>query len=399
MSAGGPLKIAFVADTINGRSGGGVLVARNVIDELRKRHEVIEVGADADGAGRLPGYHLPFTAARDMDFVMARPDRHRLETLFAGVDVVHLQFPFPLSQAALAAARATGRPVVAAFHVQPENALLNVRVRSRWLTELVYRRWIRHLYARVDAVVAPTAFAAGKLREHGLTTPVTVISNGVPPDLHASSAEREPGHEGLFLVLMAGRLGAEKRQEDLLEAVRRSRHRDRIQVVMAGAGPRQAALTALAATLPRPVEIGFLPRERLVRLFHTADLFVHCSEIELEGIAVIEAMSVGLPALVAQSPESAASAFALDDDFRFPVGDVEALGRRLDYLIEQPEVLARASEAYREAGRRLDFDASLERLVGLYRSVIAAAATRANLTSPEGMPRSDRAPRAPAARS
>ena len=60
---------------------------------------------------------------------MARPDHAVLARTFSQVDIVHLQFPFWLSFAALAEARRANKPVVASFHVQPENALLNIGIR------------------------------------------------------------------------------------------------------------------------------------------------------------------------------------------------------------------------------------------------------------------------------
>jgi len=365
-----PLRIAFVADTINGEVGGGVVSAHRVVERLRRDHQVLVIAADDDGPGRLKGFTLPFRAQREMGFVMAQPDREKLEQLFADVDIVHLQFPFLLSLSALDAARAVGRPVVAAFHVQPENALLNVGIHAHWANDWVYRFWVRRLYNRVDAVVVPSAFAERKLRAHGLTTPATVISNGIPPDLAQPSAGRELAHRGFFLILMVGRLAAEKHPEVLLEAVKRSRHRDRIKVVLAGSGPRKRALEALAAELPRGAEIGFLPRERLIRLLKSADLMVHGSEVELEGIAVLEAMSAGLPVLIGAGSESAASELALGDAFRFPVGDAAALAAKIDALIEQPQVLARARLAYRAAAAQFDFEANVAKLVALYRTVL-----------------------------
>ncbi|HTQ41412.1 MAG TPA: glycosyltransferase [Polyangiaceae bacterium] len=368
------LHIAFVCDTVAGRLGGGVVAARHVIAGLRARHRVTVFASDATDPGdvRLSGFQLPLKAMREMQFTMARPDRALLEQRFAEVDVVHVQFPFWLGIVAVDAARRTGRPVVAAFHVQPENALANVGVRSRWLSRLVYKHWVSRFFGRADAVVVPTPFAERKLREHGLVRPVHVVSNGVPPDLRVPEApQREPGHAGAFLVLAVGRLASEKRQDVILEAVRRCRHRDRIRLVLAGAGPLEEELRAKAEELPHPPEIGFLPRARLARLLATADLFVHASEVELEGIAVLEAMSAGLPVLVAQSPESAASALAVSDDFRFPAGDAAALAERIDALVERPSLLRDAAHRRLGASAPSSFDAGVERLVEVYRSVIS----------------------------
>jgi 1,2-diacylglycerol 3-alpha-glucosyltransferase len=365
------LRIAFVVDTIGGQLGGGVVAGRYVVSALRENHDVVVVAADADTDRdvRLRGFQLPLRSMREMQFTMARPDRKSLTRLFEEVDLVHVQFPFWLGAVAVDEARRAGRPVVAAFHVQPENALANVGIRSAWLSERIYRYWISRVFERADAVVCPTQFAARKLESHGLTTPAHVVSNGVPPDVQGAPARRARD-DGTFLILSVGRLAAEKRQDVTLEAVRRSRHRDRIRLVLAGAGPQEARLRALGRGLPNPPEIGFLPRGRLAHLLATADLFVHSSEVELEGIAVLEAMNAGLPVLVAESTESAASEFALADDFRFRGGDAGELAAKIDALIERPSLLAAAGERYASIGRRFRFADSVERLVAVYRSVL-----------------------------
>ena len=288
----------------------------------------------------------------------------------ADADVVHLQFPFWLSFAALAEAHKAGRPVVAAFHIQPENALLNLGIRSAGLAHLVYRTWVRHYYNRADAVIVPSALAQRRLIEHGLVTPSFVISNGVPPDVHSLPHRREAGHEDEFTVLMVGRLAPEKRQEDLIEAVRRSQYASKIRLVIAGAGGRDPELRRLTRLLPNGAEIGFVSRNRLLQLFGSADLLVHCSEVELEGIAVIEAMGTGLPALIAESRESASSELAIDDDFRFPAGDTKTLTAKLDAFIEDPAKLDRARVKVRALADGLRLERNVEKIVETYRFVM-----------------------------
>jgi 1,2-diacylglycerol 3-alpha-glucosyltransferase len=370
------LRVAFVSDTIDGPLGGGVVAGRNVVNALRKRgHTVRVVAADVAEANgvRLPGFQLPLKAMREMQFTMARPDRAALARAFEGVDVVHVQFPFWLGLVAVGEAARLGKPVVAAFHIQPENALLNIGLRSARLNALVYRLWVSRLFNRADAVVCPTPFAERKLRMHGLTKPAYVVSNGVPPDIGVASVLREPQYEDKFLILAVGRFAVEKRQDVIIEAVRRAHHRDRIRLVLAGSGPREDEIRALGARLPYPPEIGFLSRERLSRLLATADLFVHASEVELEGIAVLEAMSKRLPPLIAQSEESAASELAVSDDFRFPAGDAGALAAKIDALVEHPERLVAAGAQSRAAVRPLTFGGSIDQLEAIYRSLSSRA--------------------------
>lgn len=390
MNPGGKLRIAFVADTLHSGAGGGTLSGAYVVERLRREHDVVAVGCD--GEDRLRGFQLPVRAMREMRFVMARPERAVLERAFANVDVVHLQFPFWLSFAALHEARRQRRPVVAAFHVQPENALHSVGIHSPWLNDTLYRELVAHLYNRVDGVICPTAFAAQKLRDHGLTTPASVISNGVPPDVARSMAtDPPPAHAATssrFFILAVGRFAAEKRQDVIIDAVRLSRYRDRIRLVLSGWGPTEADLAHRAEALPNGAEIGYLAREALLDDYRTADLFIHAGEVELEGMSVLEAMSAGLPALIADAPESAASKLALNDDFSFPAGDAAALATKIDALIEHPQKLAAARDAYRERAHQFDFDASVGKLVALYRSVIAgqASSSAASSATPSGPP-------------
>jgi 1,2-diacylglycerol 3-alpha-glucosyltransferase len=375
MSSSPRLRIAFVADSLHSHSGGGILSGEYVVDRLRRDNDVITVASDGDDV--LPALELPIRAMREMRFVMAKPDRGILARAFAKADVVHLQLPFWLSFAALDEARRLHRPVVAAFHVQPENALHNVGIHSNWLNDSIYRVLINRFYNKVDAVLCPTEFAAQKLRDHGLTTPTEVISNGVPPDVAQAMAANPPKHgprTGPFFILAVGRFAAEKRQDVIIEAVRRSRHRDEIRLVLSGWGPREAELKRLASALPNGAEIGFLTREALLEDYRTADLFVHAGEVELEGMSVLESMSAGVPALVANAPQSAASKLALDG-FTFPAGDAATLAAKIDALIEDPARLELAGQLYRERARQFDLDASVAKLVGLYRTVIDGAAS------------------------
>jgi glycosyltransferase involved in cell wall biosynthesis len=193
-----------------------------------------------------------------------------------------------------------------------------------------------------------------------------VISNGIPPGFAPAPLERPARHRGKLLVLAVGRLAREKRLDVTLEGVRRSRHADRIQLVVTGRGPEEAEVRRLAATLPLPAEVGFVSEGELRRLLATADLLVHSSEVELEGMAVLEALACGTPALVARAPGSAAQQFALSDDFLFEPGDPDDLARRLDLLVEAPERLRESrAQALALAGRHRLED-SVRQLEALY---------------------------------
>lgn len=370
MSPGRRLHIAFVTDTFDTTIAGGVRSARRFVDGLRERHEVtvVAAGASGDGIVELPAFYPPFFGGvmRDMGFVFALPKRSTLAPLFRRVDVVHVQFPFWLGLRSAALANELGTPLVSAFHVQPENMLRNVGLRSPRLAAWTYRLFLRRLYDRSDAVICPSRFAVEQLRARGLRSPAEVISNGAPPGFGPAATDRPERHRAKVLVLAVGRLAREKRLDVTIEGVRRSRHAERIQLVVTGRGPDEAEVRHRAAQLPVPAEVGFVSEGDLRRLLATADLLVHASEVELEGMAVLEALASGTPALIARAPGSAAPQFALSDDFLFAPGDPDDLARHLDLLVEAPDRLRGARAQALALAGRYRFEDSVRRLEALY---------------------------------
>jgi glycosyltransferase involved in cell wall biosynthesis len=373
VTAPGRLRIAYVIDLFDGVKTGGVISGQRFVKALRERHDVTVVagGPDRNGVIGLPQFTIPpfGRVMREMGFVFAWPSRAVLERVLGGVDVVHVQFPFWLGIRAAAVARRLGTPVVAASHLQPENMFYSVGIRSEWLNDRTWRLFIAALYGKADHLVVPTAFGLDELRRRGLEVPADVISNGIPPQFHPGPEERSPAHRDRFVVLAVSRLAREKRIDVVIEAIRRARSAARIQLVVLGAGPEEARLRRAGATLPNRAEFRVVEVDEVPRVMRAADLLVHASEIETEGMAVLEALGTGLPALVADSPLSAARHMAVGDDFRFPPGDAAALAARIDRLVEEPERLAAARTASLALAEELRLDASIAKLEAVYRRV------------------------------
>jgi len=117
--------------------------------------------------------------------VSARQQRKALEkagvpystTRDGDADVLHLNFPGPVSLANLLAAKARGRKVVVHCHSIGENIEGTYRF-SRALAPAIEWYFTR-VYASADRVVAVNEFMADRLAAHGVTENVTVVSNGI----------------------------------------------------------------------------------------------------------------------------------------------------------------------------------------------------------------------------
>ncbi len=369
-----PLRIAMVLDSWDDPNNGGVVSTRRLVELLRGRgHEVTVVAAGRPEPGKvaLRQFRVPLVdgVMRRMRFRFAWPERRLLEETLARQDVVHVQFPFWLGIRAVTLARRAGVPVVCTFHVQAEHLLHNVGIRSQALVTWVYRLFLRTVYDRSDHVICPSDFAERELGRYGLRAPSTVISNGLPPQYRPIPRSEWPDLGGRFVILSVGRLAREKRHDLLVEAVRRSRHERRIQLVVIGDGPLRGRIEEQARVLTNPPRLLYLPPHELIPWYNAADLDVHAAEVEVECMSVLEAMGCGAPCLIARSPLSATSQFAISDRFLFESGSRDELTAKIDWLVEHPEALREARIRSRQVAASYRIEDSLEKLLGVYAEV------------------------------
>lgn len=371
------LKIGYVIDTYDGLKGGGVISARRFVEALGERHDItlITTGEPAPGRVILPGYYIPFAKnlMKKMGFIFAWPDRRALEAAFRDLDIIHVQLPFYLGVRSVAIAKEMGIPVVTAFHVQPENILLNIRIRSATLSRWIYKLFISTFYGRSDGVHCPSEFARNELRRHGVEVPCRVISNGLTNKFSSPAQPRGPHGGGDFTLLSVGRLAREKRLHLVIEAVKLSKHAGRIQWIATGAGPLRDKIEKLGAALPKPAQVLFVSDAELIDLYHSADLFVQASEVELEGMAVLEALGCGLPALISNNATSASTQFAASPDFLFENDNVRELAAKIDHLIENPKLIADARAWCAERAKEFRMADMIGEIEDFYHDVIDRA--------------------------
>ncbi len=343
------MRIVFVIDMFDVKKNGTTMTARRFVEELRKKgHEVrvISTGQPEPDKYLVPEHHMPVVDyfSRKQSFMFAQPVDSVIRQAMEGADLVHLFLPMKLERRALKIAREMGIPCSAAFHLQPENITYNIRMgKVQWLSNLIYL-WMRKVfYDKFDHIHCPSCFIAGQLKEHHYRAKLHVISNGVTPEFRYRPKRSE---DGLFHILMIGRLSPEKRQELLIEAAKKSKYSQKIQLHFAGTGPKEYALRHQGSCLVQEPTFGYYPKEELLDLIASCDLYAHTSDAEIEAIACLEAIACGLVPVISDSKKSATSQFALDSRSTFAAGNAEDLARKIDYWIEHPKEKEEMSKAY-----------------------------------------------------
>ena len=383
LKSGRPLTIVLVCDSLGNEGNGTSNSALQFAEGLtRLGHHVRFVGLGSDEFPARPA-HIPIVSrvAALQQMAFARPDERLFRRAFAGADVVHCYLPVSFERRALDVAHSMGIAVTAGFHLQPENMLYSAGP-LRYLPggpSLIYRMERAELYSHLLHVHAPSAMIASQLRRHGYANELHVFSNGYDPRFRPiEGISRDGGGwsddpDGRRLRIVAsGRLANEKDQITLIRAVSRCRHRDRIDLRICGKGPLREHLRREARRLHVRSAIGFTPHEELPGVLVRADLFVHPSIVDIESVSALEAIAAGLVPIVARSPLSAASQFALDDRSLFEAGDAAGLARKIDWWADHPQIRATMSPRYaRFARQEFSLETSVRRFEAMERQAIA----------------------------
>ncbi len=371
------MKILMVIDQYFGANNGMTISARRFSSVLQAHGHEVRIVSTTENKNdesvytySLPRLKIPIfdglVTSQGMQF--AKPVKSTLEPAIKWADVVHFLLPFALTHRGIQLCQAMNKPYTAAFHVQPENITSSIHLGSSALVNRCVYDWFNfYIYRHCPHVHCPSRFIASQLEQHGYHSQLHVISNGIDPDFHYQKLPKEPGLEGRFVILSIGRLSVEKRQNILIEAVRRSRHETEIQLLLAGQGPRRSALEAQGKTLTHPPIIQFYSKPELLRRIAQADLYVHAACAEIEAMSCMEAFAGGLVPIIADSPKSATPQFALDERSLFPVDDPQALAEKIDYWIEHPEQRRQMEHAYSASAEHYRLDACVRQAEDMFR--------------------------------
>jgi glycogen(starch) synthase len=263
----------------------------------------------------------------------------------------------------LEARRVSGRPLVVHVHATELDRAGNLE--NRFVAD-IESLGVR----RADRVIAVSRFLAARVGElYGVAADrISVVHNAIDAGRarRARSSSRPP------LVLFAGRLTWQKGPEFFLEAAAlAARDVPRARFVMAGAGDREAAAIAAAEALGirrRVLFTGFLPARELDRLYAEADVFVLPSVSEPFGIAALEALAHGTPAIVARrAGVSEVVKNVLEVDF----GDIEDLAAKIVAVLTSRRVARRFGARGREEVRRLSWKDAARSCLAIYAELAA----------------------------
>lgn len=234
-------------------------------------------------------------------------------------------------------------------------------------TELKYRALVRAGSRSARRVICPSAFTAEDLeRRYGVARDrIRVI-----PEAPALPLREPPsGRDGAPYLLAVGDLRPRKNLGVLVDAFARLHaeglpHRLTLAGLDLGAGP------ALAARAPgAPIDrLGFVTDAELDALLTGADALILPGIYEGFGLAALDAMARGCPAILARAgalPETGGDAAAYFDPH-----DVTELATTIRRVVTDPDERERLAAAGRARAATFSWEAAAERTLDVYEELL-----------------------------
>jgi glycosyltransferase involved in cell wall biosynthesis len=286
------------------------------------------------------------------------------------VDVVHLHGAFNPSNTAVS--RALGRPYVFSPHSGYDPvSLRRSSLRKRAYTLLFERAMLR----RAALVVALTGVELEHCRRFGATGPLEVIPNGVAPppgDLERTRFRAELGlDDDVPLAVFVGRLDVHRKGLDVL--VDGFAHARPWHVALVGPAFRDVDQLERRVAELRLTDRVHLLGERhgrpVLEAMASADVFTLLSRWEGLPMSLLEALSVGTPAIVSRAVERVVGVQASGAGWAVEPNQLAGLLRELDHPARR-EIRSRRTAASALA-RRFDWEEVAERYERAYGIALA----------------------------
>ena len=387
------MKILIGTDTYLPHLSGAINFSRSLAQGLAQRGHQVHLAAPAAagtpttyldhgvrvhevGSYRYPLHDQlrispPWRAAPEVERILADVEP----------DVIHIQSHYVIGRQLAKRANLRGIPLVGTNHAIPENLTGYVPLPER-LLRLAFR-WVWRdtaaVFARADAVTAPTPQAVSVFERRTGLRGARVVSCGVDLDAYRRATQTTPRSTDLS-VLFVGRLDQEKRIDTLIRAVAELRATLPVTLEIVGRGRQLGHLTALAAALGCADVVrfrGHVGAEDLLTAYARASVFCMPSAAELQSIATLEAMAAGLPIVAADAMALPQLVTDRVNGHLFAPGDAAGLANRLQTVLSDPLSRARMGRASRAAVMQHAHGATVDAFEAIYTDVTRASLPRA----------------------
>lgn len=351
------MKILMIADTAPPLYGGAGAQAALLASRLRSRgDDVILLARQKSRVGVAPEgtvFARPFIRSPRLSRALFAIEAG-WRVLTSDAEIVHCHGAYTYAWTAVMAARARRIPCLVKVTLIGSDDPATVGARR--LGPLPIGRWMSALYRHATRVIVMNEHLAHIVGQSAPAARLEIMPNGV--ELPAP----RPRSDTELRLAFAGILSRRKGVDTLLEAwpTVLAEHPDATLTLIGPAGD----IPAEAWDLPGVTATGLVDPRQARRHLDRASLFVLPSRQEGQPNALVEAMSMGIPAIASDIPENRATGG--DAVTYFAVGESAALVNAIERAWRDR---AAGADRGRNEAARFDIERVVERCSELYRGI------------------------------
>lgn len=352
------MRIAYLAQSYPPMVSGAAIVAEQLAKEMAKRGHQTLVIAASDKAQpyitlqanlqvlRLKSIHNPLRAGQRF---LLFPHYHALRALEKfQPDIIHSHEPLQMGLLGLTYSSYTQIPTALTVHQLPwfiaaylPNFLRTSVERGLW----AYARW---LLKRFTSVIVPTGSISTLI--HQMTgLQAKVISCGLDLNTFHSPLSVDEGIDTrqkwnlplqVPLILHVGRLDTDKHTDRVILAAAQAMQHTDAHLLIVGDGRQKKHLIQLCHDLKIEDRVHFTGyisiQQGLPELYRVACMFATASEIETQGIVLLEAASSGLPLVAVHATCIAEIVYDGANGYLTNPGDIYAMSQSMIKILSDP---------------------------------------------------------------
>ena len=208
---------------------------------------------------------------------------------------------------------------------------------------------------------------------------MAAVSNGVdlenfkPGKADAAIYQKYGIDKDKKIALYVGRVDPEKKVGRVISAFNEARLKlSKTELVIVGDGVDRPRLEQMVKKegIPDVKILGRVMPPDLYELYKLGDVFVTASEIETQGIVLIEAAASGLPLIAVD--KGAVSEVCQNDEngYLCTAGSVEEITEAIVKILSDDSLREKFSKKSLEIAKEHDFETTLDRFINIYNHVI-----------------------------
>ncbi len=398
------LKILYTIECYPPIVSGSGISTKRIATGLAERNHTVAVACPGKNFGLIKNIENNLTVFRlssipvllYRDYYFSPFAKKYMTEIFSDFepDIVHIQDHFFISTAAFNEALKHDIPVIGTNHFHPGNLLPHSKIKKDLVLYKILERMFWDSFVKVfnqlNLVTVPSNYAAEIIKNVGIKKPnIYVVSNGINLDFFNNSQVGNSSKEYIqnrynikkqkVTLISVSRLEKEKRVDILIKALALIKDEADFQFIVVGCGKEKTNLEYLAkyySISDRIIFTGLISDNDVINLYKISDIFLTASEIELQGISIMEAMASGLP--VVASSSMAIPELVLDgiNGYLFEPGNIKKASEKILLLIKNENLRREFGNNSCNIIKKHDFNKTLDEFEKIYFNIISLTKER-----------------------